>query len=72
MDRELVAAQDVSIRHCVYLFVLEVVGSNSAPATKIFVARKSYGFRAFPFLVYLAGESLADPDSINYSKQINH
>ncbi len=50
----------------------EVVGSNPALATKIFVARKSYSFRAFPFLVYLAGESLADPDSINYSKQINH
>ena len=25
----------------------EVVGSNPAPATKNFVARKSYGFRAF-------------------------
>ena len=45
--RELVAAQDVSIRRCVYLFVSEIVGSNSAPATKNFVARKLNGFRAF-------------------------
>lgn len=50
----------------------EVVGSNPAPATKNFVARKLNGFRAFLFLVYLAGESQTDPDSIKYAKQINH
>ena len=35
----------------------EVVGSNPAPATKNFVARKLNGFRAFSLFVYLTGES---------------
>ena len=50
----------------------EVVGSNPAPATKNFVDRKLNGFRAFCLLVYLAGESPADHDSIKCAKQINH